>query len=103
MCRLLAMFWYQREVITSKNGYHGPHFKATRRATQVGLISTTLFNLIVNNVVQNWLMLTVEYRLVTQEGLGYAIGRCLVLFYADNGVVGLWDPEWLQDARNVLI
>ena len=44
-----------------------------------------------------------EDQLVDQEGLGLAIGRCLVLLYADYGVVGLRDPEWIQGALNVLV
>ena len=29
LCSLLAVFWYQQELITRQNGYNGPHFKAT--------------------------------------------------------------------------
>ena len=29
MCRLLAVFWYQHEVVNRQNGCHSPHFKAT--------------------------------------------------------------------------
>ena len=27
----------------------------------------------------------------------------LRLFYSDDGMVGLWDPEWIHGALNVLI
>ena len=103
MCRLLAVFWYQQEVVTRPKGYHGPHFTATRGTTQGGLISPTLFNLIVENLVSNWLAVTVEDQLVTHEGLGPAVGRCLGLLYAYDGVVGSEDTEWLQGAPNVII
>ena len=102
MCILLVVFWYQQNVLTHQNGYHGPHFKK-RGNTQGGLISPTLFNLIVYNVVRNCLDLTVEDQLVAQEGLGLVLGRCLVLFYDNNGMVGLWYMEWLQGAMIVLI
>ena len=49
---LLAVFWDQQKVVTRQNGYHGPHFKATRGDTQGRLITPTLFNLIVDNVVR---------------------------------------------------
>ena len=55
------------------------------------------------NVVRNWLLLMVEYQLVDQEGMGLVVGKCLGLFYTDNGVVGLWYMEWLQGALNLLI
>ena len=64
---------------------------------------TTLLNLIVENVVSNWIAMTVEDRLVAQEGLGLTVGRCMGLFYAEDNVVGSWDKEWLQGALNVFI
>ena len=56
--------------------------------TQGGVIPPTLFNFIVDNLVSNWLMMTVEGQLVAQEVLVLAVGRCLVFFYADDCVVG---------------
>ena len=49
-----------------------------------------------------WLALIVEDKLVAQEGLRLAVGRCLGLFYANNGMVGSRYPEWTQGALNVL-
>ena len=86
------MFWYQQEFFTCQNVYHGLHFKATWGTNQGGLISHTLLNLIVENVVRNWLALTVEDQLVAQEGLVLGLGRCLGLFFSDNRVVVLQDP-----------
>ena len=40
------------------------HFKANRGTTQGGIISTLLFNLIVDNVIWKCLALMVEYQLV---------------------------------------
>ena len=69
MCAILVEFWGWKEVITRKNGYHGPHFQETRRTTYGGLISPNLFNMVVNNVVHNWLSMTVEDKLVAHDGL----------------------------------
>ena len=66
MCSLLSVFWDQKEVVTCKNGYHDLNFKAIWGTSQSGLISPTLFNLIVDNVVRNYLALTVEDQLVDQ-------------------------------------
>ena len=63
----------------------------------------TLFSLTVDNVVWNWLELMAKEQLVAQEGLGLALGRCLVLLYANEGVVVSWDLEWIQGALNVLL
>ena len=75
MCKLLAVFWDYQEVVTCQNGYHGLHFKATQGATQGRLISPTLFNLIIYNVVSNWLALTVEDQLVMYKVLVLALGE----------------------------
>ena len=45
----------------------------------------------------------VEDQLVTQEGLGISVGICMGIFYANNGVLGLWYTEWLQGTLNVII
>ena len=76
-----------------KKGNHGPQFKLTGGGTYFRLLSPILFNLIVDNVVRNWLALTVEDQLVAQEVLGPAVGSCMGIFYTNNGVVGSRDPE----------
>ena len=53
-------FWAWQEVVTQQNGYHGPQFRATRRTTQEGATLLTLFNMVVDNVVPNWLSMKVE-------------------------------------------
>ena len=52
----------------------------TRGTTQEGLILSTLFDLIVDKVVRNRLVLNMEDKLVTNEGLVLVVGRCLGLF-----------------------
>ena len=54
-------------------------------------------------MVRSWIVLTVEDQLLDQEGLGLEVVRCLVLFYVDDGMVGLQDTEWLQGSLNVII
>ena len=43
-----------------------------------------------------------EYQLVSQEGMGLAVGRCLVICYADNGMVVSQDTECTQVTLSVL-
>ena len=102
MCKLLATFWSHQEVITRHNGYHVPKIMATWRTTQGGLVLPTLFNMVVNNVVQTWPTMTVKYQAVSHEGLCLNLGRCLEVFCADNVIIGAWDSEWIQNALNIL-
>ena len=47
--------------------------------------------------------MTVEYHSVDHDRLGDTVGRCLGVFYADNGMVGSRDSDWLQHAMNILV
>ena len=89
MFRIMSVFWDHQEFVTRQNGYHSPHFKSTWWTTQGGIILPILFNFVVNILVSNWLALMVEYQLVAHKVLGFAVGRCMGLLYADNSVVGI--------------
>ena len=86
-----------------QNGYHVPHFQASRGKTKVGIIYPTLFNLVVDNVVHKWLFVTVEDELVAHDGLGLVVGRCMGMFYMDDGMVESREPDCIQGSFNVLI
>ena len=47
--------------------------------------------------------MTVEDQRVPQDELGETVGICLGVFYADNGMVGSRDSDWLQHVLNVLV
>ena len=57
---ILAEFWARQEVVTRKNGYHVPQFRATHGTTQGGLTFLTLYNVTVDNVVRYCLYMTLE-------------------------------------------
>ena len=75
-------------MVPRQNVFHVPAFLATRGSTQGGLVSPTLFNVVVNNVIRTFLDMTVEDQRVDHDGLGETVGRCLGVFYADDGMVG---------------
>ena len=70
MCRLLKTFWDHQQVVPRYNGYHGPAFPYTRVTTQSGLVSLTLFNVVLDNVIHTWLAIIVEDQRVDHHGLG---------------------------------
>ena len=90
-------------MVPRQNVYHRPALPATLRTTQAGLVSLTLFNIIVDNVIQTWLAMTVEYQRMAHGGLREALWRCLRVFYADDGMVVSRDPDWLQHSMNGLV
>ena len=90
-------------MVPRQNGFHGPAFPTTRVTKQGGLVSTTMFNVVVDNVIRTWLAMTVENQRVDHDGLVEIIGQCLGAFCDDNGMVGSCNLDWLQHAMNVLV
>ena len=90
-------------MVPRQNGFHRPAFPATRGTTQGGLVSLTLFNMVIDNVIRTWLEMTMEEQRVDHDRLGKTVGRCLGVFYAEDGMVGSQDPDWLQHSMNVLL
>ena len=100
---IMAEFWVQQLVVTQTNCYHVPQSRATHGTTQVRLVFPTLFNVEVERVVRHWMSVTVEDDVVIQNRLGHVVGRSFGVFYADNDILSLQDPAWLQGSLNILI
>ena len=47
--------------------------------------------------------MTVEDQRVAHNGMVEASGLCLGVFYANDGMVGSRDVEWIQHLMNVLV
>ena len=47
--------------------------------------------------------MTAKDQTVAQEVLGINMGRCLGVFYTNNGMVEAWESDCLQNKLNVLI
>ena len=77
-------------------------FPATRGTMQGGLISPTLFNVVVDNVIRTWLAMTVEDHRMAHDGMGEDVGQRLGVLYADDCMFGSKDAEWLQHFMNIL-
>ena len=103
MCRLLDTFWSHQQLVPRQNVYHGPAYPVIQGTTQGGLVSPTIFNVVVDNAVRIWLSVIVEYQRVYHDGLREAFRRCLGFFYTNYGMVGSRDPDWLQHSINMLV
>ena len=100
---LLETFWSRQQVVPIHNGFHGPDLPATRGTTKCGLVSPTLFNVVVDNVIRTCLYITVEEHRVAHDGLEDTVGRCLGVFYADDGMVISRYVGWLKHSMNFIV
>ena len=51
-------------------------------------MSPTLFKIVVNNVLRNFISMMVEEKLVACGGMGIAVGWYMGIFYANGVLVG---------------
>ena len=102
LCGLLETFWDYQRVVPRQNGFHRPAFLTTRGTIQGGLVSPTLFIVVVDNVIRTRLSMVVDDHRVAHDEMVKTFGRCVGVFYSDNGMVISHDPDWLHHATNVL-
>ena len=85
-------------MVCRASGYYGRRFRARRGVTQGGPLSPTIFNLMVDAVVQEWARI-----LQADHGMGLEdVRRLLSCFYADDGLIVARDPAALHVAFDVL-
>ena len=69
---------------------------------QGGLVSSMLFNVVVDNFIRTWLSMTLENQRVARDGLVETARRFLRVFYDDDGMMVSRDLDCLQHLMNVL-
>ena len=101
-CRIRWTYWDRLRMVMRLGGYCGKLFKGFREATQGDPLPPTIFNVVVDTVVQNWIEEMVESA-DGQGGRGREGRNQNPLFYADDGMIALSDPGWLQGALSTLV
>ena len=93
---LLKFYWDNQRCVAKSGNYHGETFVPYRGAIKGGIVFPTLFNVLVDAVVRKWLADVMEDMTAANTGLqGDNVGHLSSLFYADDGVIGSLDHEWL--------
>ena len=78
-------------------GYYGAAFKGDEGLTQGEPLSTTIFNVVVDAVVQHWVAVMVEGA-EDQVERGEEVRNQNALFYVDDGMIASSDPQWIHGA-----
>ena len=89
-------------MVARAGGYFGTGFKGERGMTEGDPLSPTIFNVLVDAVVRHWVTLAVE-EAETRGEWGREGRHQAALLYADDGMVALSDPCWIQWAFNTLV
>ena len=97
--RLISRFWRDAEMACRAEGHYGRPFRARRGVTQGGPLSPTIFNLMVDAIVREWVRILRE-----EHDLGFEdVRELLAVFYADDGLIVSRNAEHLQLAFDALI
>ena len=84
--RLLQTYWRRLTMVARAGGYYRMAFQGARGVTQGDPLSPTIFNVVVDVVVRNWVTVVIagveEWGECGQEGRHQA-----TLFYTDDGMV----------------
>ena len=92
---LLATYWERSTMVARAGRYYGTEFKGERGVTQGDPLSPTIFNVMVDAVVRQWLHMATQEAERRRER-GRERRHQAALFYADDGMIASTDPRWLQ-------
>ena len=96
--RLIRTIWDEAILVCRASGYHGSPFSAERGVTQGGPLSPTIFKIMVDAIVREWV------RQIELAGFDDSDIRAIVtVFYADDGLLAARNPEVSQDSFDMLI
>ena len=89
-------------MVARAGGYYRTAFKGPSGVTQGDPLSPTIFNVVVDAVVRHWVTMATDDAEKRGER-GKEVRHQAALFYADNGIVALSNPRWLQWEFNALV
>ena len=100
---LLRKYWERLTMVAQAGCYYGALYKGQQGVTQGGLLFPTIFNMVVDAVIQYWMVVVVVGKELGTEGFGKSVQMLDTLFYADGGLLTSPRPAWIQEEMDVLI
>ena len=102
MLHNLRTYWDWLQIAEKSGGHYGPEFQSHCRVTQGDPLSPTIFNVVVEYVIQHWVTVVPPPQEGTGQGLGESIQTLAAIFYANYRLVASPESARLQGAFNVL-
>ncbi len=94
LLRLQKQFWAKAKMVCCAGGNYGEPFGAFRGVTQVGPLSSLMFNVCVDCVVREWLQQVLGDD-AARDGVKEAVRDYCITFFVDDGLVAARCPAWL--------
>ena len=95
-------YWHRLTMVAWAGGYYRAAFWGERGVTQGDPLSPTIFNVVVDAVVQHWVTVVLTESEARGE-LGQEGRHQAALFYTNDSMVASSDPAWLQGAFTALV
>ncbi len=103
--RLIRNFWCNAVLVCRASGNYGSPFCVGHGMTQGVPLSAKLFTILVDAVAREWVQqlweeseLELEEKVITK-----LMAAFFVIFYIDDAYLASRDPEFLQQALNILV
>jgi hypothetical protein len=103
MIRLIRNFRRNAVLVCQVSGNYGSPFCAGRGVTQGGPLSAKLFNILVDAVAREWVWQLQEESELEEAVITELMAAFLGTFYVDDAYLATQDPEFLQQALDILV
>jgi hypothetical protein len=103
MIRLIRNFWRNAVLVCRASGNYGSLFCAGRSVTQGVPLSAKLFNILVDAVAREWVRQIREESELEEAVITELAAAFFVIFYVDDAYLASRDPEFLQQALDILV
>jgi hypothetical protein len=94
MVRLICTFWRHATMVCYVSGNYGGLFCAGQGMTQGGPLSAKLYNILVDDVVREWLRQLHDGGIVDPEELDFLMAAFFAIFYVDDAYLAARDPDF---------
>jgi len=94
MLTLIALQWDKMQVIPKQADFFGIPFYQDSGQITGSILGPLIFNIVVDLVVRYWMTIMVDDG-GTSAMTGLTVKECLLLFYANDGMIASRDPAWL--------
>ena len=103
MIWLIHNFWHNAMLVCRASRNYGTPFQTGHSVTQGKPLSAKLFNILVDPFVREWMRILRDESELEEEAIELIMATFFAIFYVDDMYLASRDPEFLQQALDVLV